>query len=135
VITGIAHNCFIVRDLDAAESFYIEKLGLAHGFDFINAEGRRRGVYLRVGDSSFLELFVGQHDGSQSGSYRHVCLQVDDIAATVAAWRAAGVEVSEPVLEMDLSWQAWLSDPDGNRIELHEYTPESWQVVQGGYRA
>ncbi len=28
----------------------------------------------------------------------------------------------------DHSWQAWLSDPDGNRVELHQYTPESWQT-------
>jgi hypothetical protein len=29
---------------------------------------------------------------------------------------------------MDHSWQAWITDPDGNKIELHDYTPESWQA-------
>jgi hypothetical protein len=28
---------------------------------------------------------------------------------------------------MDRSHQAWIVDPDGNRIELHGYTPESKQ--------
>jgi predicted enzyme related to lactoylglutathione lyase len=50
------------------------------------------------------------------------------VTRTVAELRARGVEVSDPVLEMDHSWQAWLSDPEGNRIELHSYTPASWQT-------
>jgi predicted enzyme related to lactoylglutathione lyase len=53
---------------------------------------------------------------------------VDDIEQTVRALRARGVEVSEVKMGGDQSWQAWLADPDGNRIELHQYTPESWQA-------
>jgi hypothetical protein len=36
--------------------------------------------------------------------------------------------VGEVSLGSDQSWQAWLADPDGNRIELHAYTPESKQL-------
>ena len=32
----------------------------------------------------------------------------------------------------DNSWQAWTCDPDGNRIELHQYTPESKQTPSLG---
>jgi predicted enzyme related to lactoylglutathione lyase len=53
---------------------------------------------------------------------------VDDVAAAVKALRAKGVEVTDPKMGTDHSWQAWLSDPDGNRIELHGYTPESKQA-------
>ena len=42
--------------------------------------------------------------------------------------RGRGVEVSDPKLGSDQSWQAWITDPDGNRIELHDYTAESWQA-------
>ena len=42
--------------------------------------------------------------------------------------RAAGVEVTDSKLGFDKSWQAWLTDPDDNRIELHQYTPESQQT-------
>ncbi|MCL5270108.1 MAG: VOC family protein [bacterium] len=58
----------------------------------------------------------------------HICLEVDDIQATAAALRERGVDVSEIKLGGDQSWQAWLADPDGNRIELHQYTPDSWQT-------
>ncbi len=32
---------------------------------------------------------------------------------------------------LDGSFQAWLADPDGNRIELMEYTHRSAQLVPG----
>ena len=41
--------------------------------------------------------------------------------------RAQGVEVSDAKLGGDNAWQAWITDPDGNRIELHCYTPQSQQ--------
>jgi predicted enzyme related to lactoylglutathione lyase len=52
---------------------------------------------------------------------------VEDFEGTVAALRKNGVEVTGAKPGMDHSWQAWIQDPDGNRIELHAYTPESWQ--------
>lgn len=32
-------------------------------------------------------------------------------------------------LGMDNSWQAWITDPDGNRIELMEYGPSSMELA------
>jgi len=56
---------------------------------------------------------------------------VEDIQTTVAELRSRALEVSDPVLGADHSWQAWLTDPDGVRIELHQYTPESLQLRGG----
>jgi len=132
VITGIAHVCFTCRDLAASEAFYVETVGMRHGFDFVNDEGRRFGVYIHAGERTFIELFEGTlGERAEGQAYRHVCLEVDDIEATVAEFRARGVEVSDPKLGSDGSWQAWLADPDGNRIELHHYTPESKQGLGG----
>ena len=55
-------------------------------------------------------------------------MEVEDLPGLVSRLRAQGVEVTDPFLAMDQTWQAWLSDPDGNRIELHAYTSKSWQV-------
>jgi catechol 2,3-dioxygenase-like lactoylglutathione lyase family enzyme len=129
MIKRVAHVCFIVRDLATAVDFYQQRLGLVHGFDFVNSEGKRFGVYLRAGNNTFIELFEGQHqDRDERQSYRHVCLEVDDIGETVRLLRSNGVTVSDPELGDDHSWQAWLSDPDGNQIELHAYTPQSKQL-------
>ncbi len=128
MITALAHCCFLVRDLDTSLVFYRDKLGLTPAFDFINEQGERYGVYLHVGGRSFIELFQGETEPPAAGqSFRHVCLEVDDIEATVAALRARGIEVTPVTMGCDHTWQAWLTDPDGNSIELHGYTPESQQ--------
>lgn len=129
MITNVAHLCFVVRDLKASESFYCDKLGLSRAFDFTNDKGERFGAYLRVGGRNFIELFQGKlAEVAKGQSFGHFCLEVDDLQSTVVQLRAAGVEVTDAKLGADQSWQAWLTDPDGNRIELHQYTPQSWQA-------
>lgn len=128
MIKALAHVCFVVSDLEASIAFYQEALGLTHAFDFLTEEGERFGVYLHIGGRSFLEMFRGEPaERAEKQSYAHLCLEVDDVAATVEELRGKGVEVTDAVLGGDHSWQAWLADPDGNRIELHGYTAESLQ--------
>jgi catechol 2,3-dioxygenase-like lactoylglutathione lyase family enzyme len=130
MIVGLAHICFTVSNLEESIAFYKDKLGFSHAFDFINEKGERFGVYLHIGERNFIELFVAKPEPpDQKQSYRHFCLEVDDIQATVSKIRSNGVEVSDVKMGGDHSWQAWLSDPDGNRIELHQYTKESKQNV------
>ena len=45
---------------------------------------------------------------------------VDDLDATLAELRAAGVEADERVERSDYGNFGWIMDPDGNRIELWE---------------
>jgi glyoxylase I family protein len=129
MITGLAHVCFTVSDLETSIQFYRDGLGLAPAFDFRNDDGRRFGLYLHAGGRNFIELFEGSLDErAENQSYRHICLEVDDIEATAHTLRERGIEVSPVKLGKDESYQAWITDPDGNRIELHQYTPKSWQA-------
>ena len=127
MIKGLAHVCFTVKDLDRSIDFYCRQLGFRPGFDF-NKDGKRFGVYLHISGRNFIELFEGTPEAVGKSSYRHLCLEVKDMPQTLADLRGKQVQVGQAKLGMDHSWQAWLSDPDGNRIELHEYTPESWQA-------
>jgi catechol 2,3-dioxygenase-like lactoylglutathione lyase family enzyme len=128
MITALAHVCFTVRDLVASEKFYIA-LGLKVAFEFRHETGDRYGVYFHVGGRNFIEVFEGEvQPPPQHPSFRHICLEVDDIRASVESFRRNGVEVGEIKMGKDHSHQAWLKDPDGNAIELHQYTPESWQT-------
>ena len=128
MITNLAHACFHTRDLDAIVRYYSDGLGLPVAFEFRRDDGTRFGLYIRVGRRTFLEFFLGDVPSGGSAAFRHICLEVDDLAATVATLRERGIEVSDPVLGSDHSWQAWTADPDGNAIEFHQYTPESWQA-------
>lgn len=128
MIKGFAHICFLVKDLDKSIEFYQGKLGFSHAFDFIDDKGKRFGVYLHINGRTFFEMFVADAVApKEKQSYAHMCLEVDDINSTVKDLRAKGVEVSDPKMGSDNSWQAWLKDPDGNPIELHHYTPKSKQ--------
>ena len=130
MITGLAHVCFTVNDLDRSTAFYRDVVGMEPAFDFRRPSGELFGRYLRMGRRTFLELFQGQGvaAGGEKTTYRHLCLEVDDIRATADELRRRGADVGEVKLGSDGSWQAWLTDPDGNRIELHQYTPESRQT-------
>ena len=129
MIFRLAHACFTVVDLDRTLDFYNGKLGLKTAFEFRREDGSRYGAYLKAGARNFLEFFQGTlAPRAEKQSYGHICLEVADVAQAVDELRAKGVEVSDPKLGMDHSWQAWLADPDGNRIELHGYTPKSWQA-------
>lgn len=129
MITGIAHACYTVADLDRAVDFYRDMLGLTVAFEFLNDRDERFGVYLHVGQRTFIELFAGDPgDPPERQSYSHLCLETDNIEQTVAFLRERGLEVGDISLGSDRSLQAWLADPDGNRIELHCYTDESRQA-------
>jgi len=129
VITGLAHVCFVVSDLDASIKFYTDVLGLTPAFDFTDEQGERFGIYLHAGGRTFVELFQGDPDPpAERQSYQHFCLEVEDFEQTVEDLRARGAEATDVKLGTDQSWQAWLSDPDGNRLELHGYTADSRQA-------
>jgi catechol 2,3-dioxygenase-like lactoylglutathione lyase family enzyme len=124
----LAHVCFTVGDLERSIAFYCDTLGFARAFDFTDDSGARYGAYIKTGPRTFIELFAGgSRPTGDEHSYKHICLEVDDIEQTVADLRGKGVDVGEISLGMDQSYQAWLADPDGNRIELHCYTDTSWQ--------
>ncbi|MFC1582782.1 VOC family protein [Planctomycetota bacterium] len=128
MIKGLAHICYTVEDLDRAIAFYAGVLGMKEAFDFLKEDGTRYGVYLGMGGRQFIELFEGTATASEgTPSYKHLCLEVEDIETAVVALREAGIEASDPELGSDQSWQSWITDPDGNRIELHAYTPDSRQ--------
>ena len=47
-------------------------------------------------------------------------LRVDDLDAYLELLRSRGVEVEEKILEWERGRHAWISDLDGNRVELYE---------------
>ncbi|MEX0325009.1 MAG: VOC family protein [Puniceicoccaceae bacterium] len=127
MIKRLAHACIHSRDLEKTEAFYCEGLGMERYFDF-EKEGELFGFYLKAGDRTFIEVFRG--DPGAIGNINHLALEVDDMDATVERLQAHGVEVTEKILGADQSWQAWLEDPSGVRIELHQYTADSSQYTR-----
>ncbi len=131
MIVDLAHTAFDVHDMDAALAFY-GHLGLKESFRLFRDDGSLMLVYLHVGGDRFLELFPnGPEPGSGGrGSFAHFCLMTDDLHADVERFRSLGITItSGPSLGLDNNWQAWVADPDGNRIELMQIAPNSPQAM------
>jgi lactoylglutathione lyase len=129
MITDIGHAAFAAHDLDRALEFYA-LLGIRESFRLNREDGSLMLIYLHVAGDRFVEMFPGgpPPDPNRKGSFMHLCLLVDDLQATVARLRAAGVAIDrEPKVGLDRNWQAWIHDPDGNPIELMQLEEDSAQ--------
>ena len=129
MITGISHACYLVSDLDRAVDFWCNKMGLKKAFDLNLRGGEVRGVFLLAGRRTFVEIFEGEPVPlPPNASHKHISYEVDDMEETVKTLRERGVEVTDPVRGGEGSFQAWVTDPEGIRIELQQFTDQSLQV-------
>lgn len=125
----LAHAAFAVHDVEASLAFY-EKLGIPEAFRLHREDGSLMLVYLHVGGDRFIELFPGgpEPDPDRKQSFMHMCLRTDDIPADVERLRAQGITIDIDVkMGLDKNLQAWIADPDGNKIELMQLSEESPQ--------
>ncbi|MDA1088329.1 MAG: VOC family protein [Verrucomicrobia bacterium] len=128
MITQLAHICIHASDLDETYAFYHDALGLEKGFEF-EKDGEPYGYYLKCGGQTFIEVFKGT--SGEEGNIKHVAIEVEDMDGLIQRIREHGIEIGEKTLGCDHSWQVWVTDPNGVRIEFHEYTEKSMQRVGG----
>lgn len=129
MINGLSHLAFSVSDMEASLHFYVDQLGLQHAFELHDEQDRPWIHYLKIADGQFIELFYGGQDQPSHTSFQHLCLETDDLSATVEQLRESGVPIDiEPAQGCDKNWQAWIHDPDGNRIELMQFHPDCPQL-------
>jgi lactoylglutathione lyase len=133
-ITSIGHVAINVADLGKSLDFYTGVLGFPEMMRIDHDNGAPWLVYLRVTDDQFIEIFPGAETERTSASWHangfaHLCLMVDDLGAVVSDLKAKGVTMLiEPKSGADGNSQAWLLDPDGNKIELMQMHPNSQQL-------
>ena len=134
-IKQVAHVCIFAHDLEETRRFYEDVLGMDIAFKFLR-DGSVFGFYLNAGGRSHVEVF--QKDESQfdeTNQINHLCLEVVSIDAAIEHVKSRGVDPTRPKkLGVDNTYQCWLTDPNGVKIELFEYTDQSAQFI-GGDRA
>ncbi len=129
MIKRLAHVCIGAADLERTQQFYVDLLGMEIAFEFRRG-GQRIGFYLQAGGTSFIEVFAERESPiDDRPRLKHFCLEVEDIDALIAKLTAQGVDVSGKKLGADNAWQAWITDPNGLRIELMQYTKDSAQFT------
>ena len=130
--SSIGHVALKVKDIERTLDFYVGKLGFAEMMRLDKPDGSLWIVYLRITDDQYLELFPGavgdRAPGWDAIGVNHFCLCVDDLDNVLAQMEHAGI----PLLMgkktgVDNNYQAWIEDPDGNRIELMQIAPNALQ--------
>ncbi len=114
---------YIVDDVDAAISFYCERLGFteqmhpAPTFAMLS-----RGDLRLVLSAPSPDGGGGQQmpDGTrpEPGGWNRFMVEVDDLDVAAAALREAGVHLRSPVIEGVGGSQLIVEDPSGNPVEL-----------------
>ena len=125
----IAHICTFSCDLAESEKFYCGALGLEKGFEFVRGS-EVIGVYLKAGNCTFIEIFKNSENAGE-GQIKHICLETSDIESAAKSLKTNGYETTEIKTGRDGSLQVWATDPDGVKIEFHQYTAESMQFKGG----
>lgn len=112
---SLSHLFVSVRDLAATHRFYVELLGLE-----VLMGGPAEG-YLRLGGNDGFHMGVEAHpDAAVPTPGIELVIRVDDVDATYARLRAAGVAFDGP--PADQEWgarHAWLRDPSGYRLSIY----------------
>ena len=129
LVKQIAHVCIFAKDIDATAEWYGRVLGFEKVFNFTR-DGRVFGYYLNAGGDTHVEVFENEEaEYSGKNQINHICFEVIDIDEAIAHIRSVGEEATDKSNGCDDTWQSWITDPNGVRIELFEYTPLSAQFT------
>jgi len=131
---SLGHVAFRVNDLQRSLDFY-SKLGFPEFLRLTQTDGKPWIAYLKVTDELYLELFPGGDGGKATGpehtGVHHLCLTSEDIEATAAHLASVGIPLTSPLNPakrgVDGNRGMWITDPDGNRIEIMEMAPNCLQ--------
>ena len=113
-IHGIYEVAIPVKELERAEAFYLDVLGLESGL----RQEERRWHFLRAGGQG--GMLVLQEQGTECSPLHFAFTTTDaEINGAAERLRAAGVEVSGPVTHDWMPARSiYFSDPDGHDLEL-----------------
>lgn len=150
---SIMHVSFFTDNMEAILDFY-NKLGfkVKMKIPYKMYKGRNRGyfsemaekheekiafLYIEVAPNQFVEFFPkmeGQtphrNKWNENVDYSHFAILVDDIFEAKEEILRAGIELDSDIRKGPTeTYQFWIHDPDGNKIEIMQFTENSLQVL------
>lgn len=123
--TGLRLNHFgiYVKDFDESMNFYTRTMGFREAFTLKDKDGKPTLAYLQMNRDTFLELAPATAD--RPVGFSHAGLWSDDLNKTVTILRERGVKMDNPISGATRSLLTNMIEPNGVRLELLEYPPES----------
>ena len=124
---GLNSVVFFTNNYEEMVEFYSDKLLL----DIISTNELE--TVFNVNDNQYIRIVKKDAllniDYESHYGFRHICIEVSDIKKSRELLIKNGLSPDSEIRRgIDKSYQFWISDPDGNKYELMEYTPVSKQV-------
>ena len=132
-VTGIGGIFFKAKNPKALVQWYRRHVGIAIE-DSVALFTWRGGKEGKVRGHTVWSIFPGdtKYFGEDGASFM-INYRVKDLASVLRALRAEGVKVARKVEDFEYGRFGWITDPEGNRIELWEppatYRPPETSIV------
>lgn len=121
----VNHVGIFVKNLQESTDYYTKTLGMREAFVMRNKEGKVNTRYIQVDKYTFLELSEANAD--RPVGINHVGFQTENIGDTMAELRKRGIMVTDPTSVGSGAPHTSITDPNGVRLEILEFAPESMQ--------
>jgi catechol 2,3-dioxygenase-like lactoylglutathione lyase family enzyme len=123
------HVAFKVADAERSERWYADAFG-AKKIYHVEAQGERPELmFLEFANGQCIELFPGGKNMLASPAdpigYIHFCLVLDNLEQAIEHLAKMNIKLDRKFIGRAKQRIAFVSDPDGNSIELMEIPPES----------
>lgn len=123
------HVAFKVADVERSVRWYGAAFGAKKIYHAPAQNGRPELMFLEFHPGQHVELFAGGRNLAPSPAdpigYQHFCVVVDDLEQALAHLAKMGVAPERKFIGRAKQRIAFISDPDGNGIELMEIPPDS----------
>ena len=131
-ITGVrfGHVAFKVSEVERSVRWYTDAFGAQKVFHAKQEGDRPELMFLEFAKGQLVEFFTNGKNKPQQPpdpiGYLHFCLVVDDLDAALKHLATMNVYPDRPPRAGRAHYRiTFISDPDGNVIELMEISPES----------
>ena len=122
----IAHTCLNVADLQRSIDFYTKQMGLLFVSRREIKQNNAEIAFLKDERGGAIELthWRDKKTLAEGDNLDHIAFDVKDLVGTIKRLRAEGVTIAmEPYsLQGSSNKLAFIKDPDGNWLELIEYS-------------
>jgi catechol 2,3-dioxygenase-like lactoylglutathione lyase family enzyme len=117
------HVGIYTKDFDESMRFYTKTMGLREAFSIKDKDGKPTLTYLQLSRDTFIELAPATAE--RPAGLSHIGFWPEDLNNTVAALRQRGVKVDDPRTGSTKTAITNVIDPNGVRLELLDFLPDS----------
>jgi catechol 2,3-dioxygenase-like lactoylglutathione lyase family enzyme len=117
------HVGIYTKDFDASMRFYTQTMGFREAFSIKDKDGKPTLTYLQLSKDTFLELAPAT--AQRPAGLSHIGFWPEDLNVAVTTLRQRGVKVDDPRTGSTKTSITNVTDPDGVRLEMLDFLPDS----------